>query len=70
MAKEGVMPWNEHYYPASWKNFTAQVRKKMIEIGNALLEEGYPEERAIAIATAQGKEWAENREKQVRKKGA
>jgi uncharacterized protein YdaT len=41
----------------------------MIEIGNALLEEGYPEERAIAIATAQGKEWAENREKQVRKKG-
>ena len=63
------MPWNEHDYPVSWKNFTAPVRKKMIEIGNALLEEGYSEERAIAIATAQGKEWAENRDKQVRKKG-
>lgn len=63
------MPWNERDYPASWKNFTAPVQKKMIEIGNALLEEGYPEERAIAIATAQGKEWAENRDKQVRKKG-
>jgi len=51
------------------EKFYGPSSKKMIEIGNALLEEGYPEERAIAIATAQGKEWAENRDKQVRKKG-
>jgi uncharacterized protein YdaT len=60
------MPWSETSYPQSWKNFTAEVRRKMIEIANSLLGEGYEEERAISIATAQGKEWAENRNKQVR----
>lgn len=61
------MPWDEHHYPQSWKNFTAPVRRKMIEIANALLEQGYEENRAISIATAQAKEWAEHRDKQVRK---
>ena len=61
------MPWSENSYPQSWKNFTAEVRRKMIEIANALLVDGYEEERAISIATKQGKEWAENRSKQVRK---
>lgn len=31
------MPWSETSYPQSWKNFTAEVRRKMIEIANSLL---------------------------------
>ncbi len=63
------MPWTKTDYPDSLKNFTAEVRNKAIEIANALLEDDYEEDRAIAIATAQAKEWAENRDKQIRKKG-
>lgn len=51
------MPWNSRNYPESLKNFEPRVRNKAIEIANALLEEGYEEGRAIAIATAQAKEW-------------
>lgn len=54
------MPWNSRNYPDSLKNFEPRVRNKAIEIANALLEEGYEEGRAIAIATAQAKEWDEN----------
>lgn len=61
------MPWSEQNFPPSWKNFAAPTRCKMAEIANALLKEGYPEERAIAIATEKGKEWAENHGKPVRK---
>jgi len=63
------MPWDKEHYPDSLKNFTAPVRTKAVDIANALLEDGYGEGRAIAIATAQAKEWAENHHKQVRKKG-
>lgn len=61
------MPWSEQDFPNSWKNFRAEVRRKAIEIGNALLEQGYQDERAIPIATSQAKEWAENRGKPVMK---
>ncbi|MFC6651344.1 DUF2188 domain-containing protein [Paenibacillus rhizoplanae] len=61
------MPWNKENYPDSLKNFTAPVRNKAVEIANALLEDGYDEGRAIAIATAQAKEWGENHDKQIRK---
>ncbi len=61
------MPWTKNDYPDSLKNFTAEVRNKAIEIANALLEDGYEEDRAISIATAQAKEWAENRDKKIRK---
>jgi uncharacterized protein YdaT len=37
------------------ENFTAEVRRKMIEIANELLEEGCDEDRAISIAAKQGK---------------
>ncbi|MEK3794005.1 DUF2188 domain-containing protein [Paenibacillus sp. FSL R7-0204] len=63
------MPWDKDNYPDSLKNFMAPVRNKAVEIANALLEEGYEEGRAIAIATEQAKEWGENRDKQIRKKG-
>ena len=41
------MPWNEHYYPPSMEQL---VRRKAIEIANALLEEGQDEGTAIRIA--------------------
>jgi uncharacterized protein YdaT len=62
------MPWTDKDYPVSMKNLTAEVRRKAIEIANALLEEGSDEGRAIAIGTAKAEEWAENRGKQVKKK--
>ena len=62
MLKEGGddMPWNEKDYPESFKNFDPPLRKKAIEIANALLEEGYEEGRAIPIATSQAEKWYES----------
>ncbi|WP_072330500.1 MULTISPECIES: hypothetical protein [unclassified Paenibacillus] len=54
------MPWTQGDYPPSMKNLDTRVRNKAVEIANALLEDGYEEGRAIAIATAQAKEWNEN----------
>lgn len=62
------MPWNEDNYPASMKNLTVEVRRKAIEIANALLEEDYEEGKAIAIATAKAETWAENRGKPIKQK--
>lgn len=53
------MPWTQRDYPPSMKNLEPRVRNKAIEIANALLGEKYEEGRAIAIATSQAKEWAE-----------
>lgn len=61
------MPWSKDDYPQSMKNLTAKTREKAIEIANALLEDGYDEGRAIAIATSQAEEWAENRGYKVKK---
>ena len=47
------MSWTKNDYPDSLKNLPEDVRNKAIEIGNALLDEGYEEGRAIAIATDQ-----------------
>ena len=49
------MPWSESYYPASMKNLPPQVRRKAVEIANALLREGCPEGRAIRIAIARAR---------------
>lgn len=54
------MPWSKNDYPPSMKNLEPRVRKKAVEIANALLEEGSEEGRAIAIATAKAQEWDEN----------
>ena len=61
------MPWTKDRYPDSLKNFMDTVRNKAIEIANTLLKEGYEEGRAISIATAQAKEWAENRGHKIMK---
>jgi uncharacterized protein YdaT len=53
------MPWNESHFPRSMANLPPPVRAKAIEIANALLEQGYEEGKAIRIAIAQAKRWAE-----------
>ncbi|KGP74426.1 DUF2188 domain-containing protein [Pontibacillus yanchengensis] len=54
------MPWDTDDYPSSLKNLETPVRKKAIEIANAMLDEGYDEGSAIPIATEQAKEWYED----------
>ncbi|MCD8785189.1 DUF2188 domain-containing protein [Staphylococcus gallinarum] len=51
------MPWTMDDYPQSWKNLDKLERKKAIDIGNAMLKDGYKEERAIPIATKQAESW-------------
>ncbi len=50
------MPWDETYYPRSMQNLSPEVRLKAIEIANALLEG-----KAIRVAIAKAKQWAESR---------
>lgn len=52
------MPWTEKDYPESLKNFDETTRRKAIDIANAMVADGYDEDRAIPIATARVKEWA------------
>ncbi|XJS11101.1 DUF2188 domain-containing protein [Aerococcaceae bacterium WGS1372] len=58
------MPWNMQDYPASLKNFDELLRKKIINIANALLANGYEESRAIPIAISEGKEWYDKASKE------
>lgn len=55
------MPWNRSYYPPAMEHLPEAVRAKAIEIANALLAQGYDEGKAIRIAIAKAKEWAERR---------
>jgi hypothetical protein len=50
------VPWDENRYPASMSHLPVRVRRKAIEIANALLEEGYDEGKAIRIAIAKAKD--------------
>ena len=54
------MPWNMNDYPASMKNLDPLIRKKAIDIANALLDDGYSDDRAIPIATSQAEKWYDN----------
>lgn len=54
------MPWTMNDYPSSLKNLDKVVRKKAIDIANAMVEEGYSEPCAIPIATSQAEEWYNN----------
>jgi uncharacterized protein YdaT len=58
------MPWTRDNYPNTFKNMSAPVRDKAIEIANELLNQ-YDEGRAIRIATAQAKEWARRRDMEI-----
>ncbi|HTS21693.1 MAG TPA: hypothetical protein VMN79_07755 [Casimicrobiaceae bacterium] len=53
------MPWDADYFPASMKHLSPPVREKAIEIANALLDGGMDEGKAIRIAIAKAKQWAE-----------
>lgn len=55
-----TMPWNMQDYPDSLKNFEPLLRKKIIDIANALEESGYEDDRAIPIAINEGKDWYNN----------
>ena len=57
------MPWNMKDFPASMKNLDKLTRKKAIDIANALLDEGYPDNRAIPIAIDQAKKRTFEKEK-------
>lgn len=52
------MPWRDDRYPVSMKNLPPRVRRKAIEIANALLEAGRPEGQAIRIGIWSAKRWA------------
>lgn len=52
MEHEGLSCINE--------NLDKLTRKKAIDIANALLDEGYPDNRAIPIAIDQAKKWYED----------
>lgn len=54
------MPWNENYYPNSMKNLDPMVRRKAIDIGNAMLKEGYKESSAIPIAISEAEKWIQD----------
>src|SRR5690606_21930236 len=54
------MPWNMNDYPNAFKSFDPLLRKKAIDIANALLDNDYPEDKAIPIAISQAKEWMED----------
>src|SRR5690625_503356 len=58
------MPWTMNDYPNSLKNLNKTTRKKAIDIANAMVKEGYDENRAIPIATQQAKEWYDNASEQ------
>jgi len=52
------VPWNEAYYPVSMKRLPPELRRKAIEIANALLRTGHPEGQSIRIGIASAKRWA------------
>ena len=54
------MPWSTDRYPPAIQHLAPIVRQKAIEIANALLERGYDEGKAIRIAIAKAKEWADH----------
>lgn len=51
------MPWSAVRYPVSMRGLPPRVRRKAIEIANALLREGTPEGRAIRIGIWSAKRW-------------
>lgn len=51
------MPWTQQDYPDSFKNLDEPVKKKAIEIANALVRDGYEDSRAVPIAMDQAREY-------------
>ena len=49
------------------KNLAPLIRKKAIDIGNALLADGYPDDRAIPIAISQAEKWYQEASAQTKR---
>jgi hypothetical protein len=56
------MPWDELNYPPAMAHLPPPVRRKAIEIANALLADGHDEGFASRVAIARAKEWERRRE--------
>jgi len=57
------MPWTPSRYPPSMQHLLPPVRRKAVEIANALLGEGCEEGKAIRISIAKAKQWAKRIER-------
>lgn len=55
------MPWSEERYPPAMNALPPAVRRKAIEIANALLAEGHEEGFAIRVGIARARQWARRR---------
>ncbi|GEL15053.1 DUF2188 domain-containing protein [Pediococcus cellicola] len=62
------MPWDMQDYPDSMRNMKELERKKAVDIANALLADGYPDDRAIPIAMKQAERWYANASSKERAK--
>ena len=47
-------------YAQTMKTLPLRVRRKAVSLGNQLLAEGYPMQRAMSIAMSMAREWAEH----------
>jgi uncharacterized protein YdaT len=57
------MPWTLDRPPVPMRKLPAKVRRKAVEIVNALLRERMDEAKAIRIATAKARAWALHEER-------
>jgi uncharacterized protein YdaT len=57
------MPWKNGDYPTSYKNVPLKIRKKAVEIANAILADTHDEGLAIATGLKNAREYFENRQK-------
>lgn len=53
------MPWTEAEHPPALAALPGPVREKALEIANGLLDQGYPEDKALRLALADAREWAD-----------
>jgi len=53
------MRWTEAEYPPALASLPGPVRAKALEIANGLLDQGYAEDKALRLALADAREWAD-----------
>ena len=61
------MPWNMKRLSCFNEKLGSVGSKKAIDIANALLNDGYTDDRAIPIATSQAEKWLENASEEEKK---
>lgn len=53
------MSWTEKNFPSAMNNLSPYVRRKAIEVANALKKDGYADDHAVPIAIEVARNWAE-----------